>query len=443
MAVYDAAIIGSGFSGLMTVANIVRGAAAGRVLSLALIGDDPAGAFGPAYATPRAEHLLNVPAGNMGAYAENPGHFHDWLHTQGIDAQPSDFMPRLIYGRYLADIWQETLALARRKGLTLERHVATVTDIDEKSGGFTLHCEDGKTITARNVVLATGNTLKKQEGAQPAALIRHPWQFDFSTLAAAPENIALIGSGLTAADTIISLLDAGFSGQITVFSRSGLLPRAHPDPRDNAAVPPYQTADFARLRLSGILHRLRRDMRDKNIPWHDAVDGLRPLTQSLWTGLSAADKQRLTRKYFTLWNVHRHRYAPHIGRRIDAAIAQGRIKIIRSRVSGMQAAPESGIILSFPRLPQARFDLAFECIGVDYRILDMPLYKNMAAKGLVTPLPPYGIGVDGGFATHRGPAGGIYALGTPLFGQFFETTAVPELRRQAAAVAESLLQDFR
>jgi hypothetical protein len=52
---------------------------------------------------------------------------------------------------------------------------------------------------------------------------------------------------------------------------------------------------------------------------------------------------------------------------------------------------------------------------------------------------PYGIAADDNYRVYDGPAGVIHALGTPLFGQLFETTAVPELRHQSARVAADVI----
>lgn len=442
MTAADIAIVGGGFSGTLVAANIIR--TAQKPLSLALVSDEPENVFGPAYSTPRAEHLLNVQAANMGAFADDPAHFLNWLTQNGHDAHAGDFMPRMVYGRYLADIWAQTKQLAARKGITLSRITARVQDVDEAPNGYALSLSNADALSARTLVLATGNTLKHNDGDKDAAsvVVRRPWHFDFSHLSPAHKNIAVIGSGLTAADTLISLLDAGWpmtdDARITVYSKSGLLPRAHLKNYDSKNLFPYRLEDFLDARPSCILRRLRQDIREKGVSWHYAIDGLRPLTQALWAQLSPQDKNRLRKKYFTLWNVHRHRYAPDIGRRIDAAIAQGRICFVRARVAGVSPASSGGVTLSFAQLPPAQADIAFECMGVEYRILDMPLYKNMATKGLVTVLPPAGIAVDENFVTHGAGRQAIYALGTPLIGQLFETTAVPELRVQAQAVARRI-----
>ena len=99
------AIIGFGFSGLMVVANLVREATA--PLAIYII-DDASEGFGVAYGTSNTDHLLNVRASNMSAYADAPVHLVEWLAgDEGIVAAKGlglhgsygaeDFVPRALY----------------------------------------------------------------------------------------------------------------------------------------------------------------------------------------------------------------------------------------------------------------------------------------------------------------------------------------------------------
>ena len=120
------AILGFGFSGLMVVANLVRSAT--RPLEIYIISPDASG-LGIAYSTTHLGHLLNVPAGRMGAFADDVGGFHAWLQTQTTHQHftPADFVPRAIYGQYLQSIWRDTQEMAVQKKLMLKMVPATAT----------------------------------------------------------------------------------------------------------------------------------------------------------------------------------------------------------------------------------------------------------------------------------------------------------------------------
>ncbi|MCC7037614.1 MAG: FAD/NAD(P)-binding protein [Alphaproteobacteria bacterium] len=436
---YDIAIVGGGFSGVATIANIVRDAA--KPIAIAVVSRDARGVFGPAYATPRDEHLLNVPAANMGLFADNPRHFYEWTQAQGITAAPGDYLPRRLYAQYLQSVLDAAQAAARDKGIRIGWFQGEAEDIEDHAEYLSVR-SGGDGIDARVVVLAIGNALHKGD-AGPA--IDQPWKFDFKTLSPAQKKIALIGSGLTAADIIISILDTGWQGDITCYSGHAALPRAHLagyDADKRVALPPDQ---YISQRLSGIMQALRREIKSGAREWHYIIDSLRPLTQDIWRSLSATDRERLVKKYFTLWNIHRHRYAPHIAARIDAAQAGGQLKMVKARVASAAQTPD-GVALELATKDgvetAAGFDLVFRCTGVDYKTAHNPLLKNIIAKGLAKPPGnDYGIRASDNMLVYRDRPCAMYALGAPLFGALFETTAVPELRLQAKLISDSFLED--
>ncbi len=76
-----------------------------------------------------------------------------------------------------------------------------------------------------------------------------------------------------------------------------------------------------------------------------------------------------------------------------------------------------------------------------------PLLRGLLDSGLARPDPlRLGIEVDAGGALLNAsgtPSEIIFALGPPLRGQLYETTAIPEIRDQAAALAGRLLAACR
>ncbi|WP_217282225.1 FAD/NAD(P)-binding protein [Klebsiella variicola] len=73
----DLAIIGGGAAGVLVAIQVLRQAKA--PLALAILEPASQLAQGIAYATPWPEHLLNVPAAKMSAFADQPGDFLDYL----------------------------------------------------------------------------------------------------------------------------------------------------------------------------------------------------------------------------------------------------------------------------------------------------------------------------------------------------------------------------
>ena len=110
------AIVGGGFSGIMTAVNLAR--LGKQPLRVTLVDGRPRTGRGVAYGTRRPEHLLNVAARNMSAFRDEPEHFLQWLRTRSeYEAVPEAelrerFIPRLVYGDYLRSLVQHHLQSA-------------------------------------------------------------------------------------------------------------------------------------------------------------------------------------------------------------------------------------------------------------------------------------------------------------------------------------------
>ena len=110
------AIVGGGFSGVMTAVNLAR--LSTRPLQVTVINYRRPAGRGVAYGTRRPEHLLNVAARNMSAFRDEPDHFLRWLRTRSeFDTMPEielreRFMPRMVYGDYLRSIMHHHLQSA-------------------------------------------------------------------------------------------------------------------------------------------------------------------------------------------------------------------------------------------------------------------------------------------------------------------------------------------
>lgn len=439
MPAYDVAIIGYGFCGGMVLAQLVRRAAA--PLSIVIIDDSPHAKRGTAYATAHTEHVLNVRASNMGAFDDDTGGFFAWLASpQGKaaakardvahDFAASDFAPRALYGDYLSIIQHQAHEEAVQKHIRIvhSKHPVTALAYDDQGNVITL--DDGSVLHAKKLVLATGNVFSTPADA---GIDRMPWFASFRDIRS--QRVALVGSGLTAMDSVLSLLAQQYDGNICCISRSGHMPHAHVAP---GALPALDVSALMHGRLSQRLKLLRSMVQheaQKGIRWHYVIDALRPHTTALWQSLGIADQQRFMRRLFTLWNVHRHRIDPALHARINTApnVTHMRAAFTGADATGITVA-HGDDALHITAAP------VFDCRGPSYRSL--PAFIAGAARsGIVTPHLISGLQtMDGKYrvsALHHAP---IYAMGTLLLGERFETNAVPELRVQAREIAETLLR---
>jgi hypothetical protein len=114
----DLAIIGGGAAGVLVAIQVLRQAKA--PLALAIFEPASQLAQGIAYATPWPEHLLNVPAAKMSAFADQPGDFLDYL--MAANAYPGE--AREVLGeRYVCrHYFAATCSSACRRPLRPARH---------------------------------------------------------------------------------------------------------------------------------------------------------------------------------------------------------------------------------------------------------------------------------------------------------------------------------
>jgi uncharacterized NAD(P)/FAD-binding protein YdhS len=323
----DVVIVGGGFSGTTLAAELAR-----RGISAVLVEGGPRAGLGTAFSTPEQAHLLNVPAGRMGAWAERPGDFADAVENEGYG--PGDFVPRRRYGEYLRDILNE----AQASGLvTVVGHdAASAERLDD---GWRVSLADGSRIEGRGLVLAQGN----QPPARPAfargiaeqLFVNDPWSDEgraaVTRVAASGEDVLIIGTGLTMVDVVLSLDEARHRGRILALSRRGQAPRAHAE----FEPAPVELGDLPKGSLLELWRWLRR--RAAAVGWRAAVDGLRPHSHALWQALDEGDQRRFLRHARPWWDVHRHRIAPEVAGRIRRLIEMGRLEIIAGRVTDMWA----------------------------------------------------------------------------------------------------------
>ncbi|MFM9890961.1 MAG: FAD/NAD(P)-binding protein [Rickettsiales bacterium] len=440
------AVIGFGFSGLMVVANLVREAKGALLIYII----DPAlDARGVAYSTTCPQHLLNVSASRMGAYAHDIGGFYDWLQTpegmassQRVCGRSSfasrDFAPRMLYGAYLDSIWRTTQELAATKSIQLKLLPTRASTIAPTP--LAVLTERGDAVAVDTVVLAVGHEFKPIFPQLAAELvIQHPWAP--GALAGAAKwasPVMLLGSGLTAIDMLLMLREKGYSGEVVAVSRTGTLPQPH-----RHDVTPY-ALDVEALLQQKTLSKMLRSMRAAFLShgeWRGVLDSLRPHTRALWQSLSVRDQQRFQRRLGTRWSTHRHRMAPEIAMRVETERVAGTFRVVAAkRVGAQMQAGRAEAKLCEEMLHPSRI---IHCVGPELNVTRSArnVLKQALADGLIEPhsngvgitTDPHGRVVGAAYPN-------LYAVGSLMTGQWLESTAVPELRAQAAGVAQTILK---
>ncbi|MFM8818871.1 MAG: FAD/NAD(P)-binding protein, partial [Phycisphaerales bacterium] len=230
------AVVGGGFSGLMALVHLARAMPTAR---LALFERRPLRAPGVAYGGCDRSHLLNVPAGRMGACPEDPGAFHRWLEARRPGAfHADDFVPRALFGEYLLETVAAALAEAGDR-IALVRDA--VVHVDRLPSRIELLLASGRSTVADAVIVAPGMPPARapwnrvDHGAPRGTLIADPWETGAFEAIDPGAEVLVLGSGLTAIDVAQGLRRAGHVGVIRMVSRNGRLPLAHAVPGEPAA----------------------------------------------------------------------------------------------------------------------------------------------------------------------------------------------------------------
>jgi uncharacterized NAD(P)/FAD-binding protein YdhS len=392
--------------------------------------------LGTAYSTDEPAHVLNVRAEGMSAWPEEPGHFASEF------GDPRGFAERRFFGRYLRDILDEAVASGRVE-LVSSRAVHAAPGAD----GWHLDLEDGGTVTARAVVLAIGNQPPEPLGIASQAgprFINNPWNEEakaaVSEAVASGGDVLLVGTGLTMIDAVLSLSAAGHQGRIVALSRRGQIPKSHAD----FTAAPVEESEVPHGDVLVLWRWLRR--RSGEFGWRAAVDSLRPHSHALWQSLSDAQQRRFLRHARPWWDVHRHRIAPEVARQVHDRVAEGRLEIVAGRLGAIQEV-DGGLEVEIRRrggsAETRRFAFAINCtgpLGAIDRTAD-PLLRGLLDDEYVRS-DPLGIGLDVDQRSRAIGAERLWALGPLSKGRYWEIVAVPDIREQAAAVAEDIAKEL-
>jgi uncharacterized NAD(P)/FAD-binding protein YdhS len=450
------AIIGGGFSGLMTAVNLAR--LSRRALHLSIINQHRPTGRGVAFGSRRIEHLLNVAARNMSAFPDMSDHFLQWLRTRcEYDTVPDielreRFIPRMVYGDYLRSLMHQQLQSPTEPKLLHTTFIESeAVDVAREDSAATVHLADGNRVEADRVVLATGNEPPagfpgSAELAEHPAWIGNPWQAWETRLPASGGTVVLLGTGLTTVDAIVTLRSLGWQGLVHAVSRNGWLPHAHFRGIEYPDFPPAGV-DLATLGLTDLLslieHHCAR-VRDLGANPAIIVDKMRPHTQRIWQNFTLGERKEFARHHAARWNVLRHRIPPEVYAQITTAQLTGQLRVHAASIERVEAEGNKvRVYLSSGNLLTG--DLVINATGPQTRFsaTHSVLLANLLRSGLVAPdAMKMGVRVDPDH-TVIGRDGKrskiLLAIGPLLRGTLWETIAVPELRAQARRVAETVL----
>ena len=446
--------MGGGFAGTALVLQLRRQPALARA-EIHLIEPREVPGPGLAYTARRPEYLLNVRPGALSLYPDAPNHFAEWLAGQPESAAGvPDFAPRSAYGRYLHEEVLTVLAPANANNGVQWHATSAVAAPLLPDGRRAVQLANGTGIISDYVVLALGNFPPPPPVGPDVRYLQHPgyhadpWVTGNLRRIGADEEVLLIGSGLTAVDVLLAMRQDGHRAPITVVARHGRWPNAH-----GPVVDPYPSfyPELAHeTTVTGVLAVFKRHLRAaaaKGIDWRPVLDSLRPDLGRIWAAWPLAEQRRFLQRLAGLWAVTRHRSPPQNAEAVAALTAAGLVQLHVGTVREILPEGNQLRVRVRPHGTVGSWHTAHHvvcCAGplLDYSRIADPLVVSLREAGHLTPDPlRLGVltdaqgallGADGAVA----PA--LFTLGPSRRPAYFESTAIPELRQQAADLAAEL-----
>ncbi|QND55074.1 SidA/IucD/PvdA family monooxygenase (plasmid) [Phyllobacterium sp. 628] len=445
-------IIGGGFSGTAIAYHLARQTSHNNLDIIVIEPREKLGG-GLAYSSVDPAHRINVPAAKMTMISAEPDHFSRWLAHDIASAEDSlartvkgdEFPQRSVFGRYVHDHVEPFLKTGQIQHIRAKALGLTPAD-----GRYAIVLGDGNIISADIIALATTHPLP----SVPVALqylmgeerfVLDPYAENALATIEPHHSVLVVGTGLTAADIIASLDRRGHRGLITALSRHGYRSRGH------AAVPSDAYGTFGNdVTARSLLHNIRQTLKqatNNGLSWHPVLDALRDQAPSIWSALSARERQRLIRHLRSLWDVHRFRIAPQIEAVLDQRSREGTLAIIAASLQS--AALNEGFKVSYrhrcsSNIETGHFDAIVITTGPAHTAIakNNPLIGSLFEQGLLS-ADPVGLGLH---TARTGQAVGIKGaitetlyIGGPLArGTFGELMGVPEVTGYAEFIAQAI-----
>jgi hypothetical protein len=161
----------------------------------------------------------------------------------------------------------------------------------------------------------------------------------------------------------------------------------------------------------------------------------------VWKRLSAGDKQEFLRNDARTWDAHRHRMAPITAERLAVVRESGRLcQHTGEVVSAEDTGDAVRVLLSAGTVMTV--GAVVNCTGPVGDATADPLLRELLACGLAR-AGEIGLGLatadDGRILGSTGRRAPLWTLGALRRGSLWESTAMPEIRSQAADVAKAVV----
>lgn len=453
---------------------------------------------GLAFGTDQPGHLLNTQTDLMGIHADEPEHFAEWLKRHGGKSREDvkgsgdtghTYTTRKLYGDYVSEQAKFYVEKAKENGFQVEIINAEATDIQRTSASYEVICDNGNRIPSDFVILAVGtpkpNNYKELEDY--AQYIDFPWPSRrIIDKVDVDDHVGILGSSLSAIDAIMTLVDNGHKGKISLFSPDGMLPRVQPEENASykrrfltrSAIHKVKRESLRKLSVKKLFKLFQQEVEDyyhKPIDWkginrtgkpaekylkwdiscaEKGGDGIMKIIYSLryeagdiWRTLTVEEKQLFKRWLGSHWMINRHAMPLINAYRLRSLFKESKLRVY----SGLKEVDfnenEKSFFLSLEDSQNLAVDKLINSTGSSSHVeaMECTLLNNLLKKEYLSTYPVGGALINElTMQTISSQGGdGIYALGHLVNGMKLDVNAVWFNVRTAATLSQDIITKIR
>jgi uncharacterized NAD(P)/FAD-binding protein YdhS len=432
-------IIGDGFAAAAMVIHLLRAGSSPGAITV--VGPKSLGK-GNAYDCGNPFFRLNIREDLPIVFSDDPLHFARWAADTLDDPEAKTdagyFYRRQDFGRYVVDLFADT------PGARDVAHCsARVTQIARDGEGWSLQLDNGQTLLAQHVVLATGNApprwpcpvvMAPDVGTPQIAshLIENPWPGSYLESIGNDEHVMLLGGGLTALDAINALAGQGHRGKVDVISPRPYFPPAQaPWARQQS---PDWPSDITPARLIRFMRRYLPDAPTNTTQWQNAWEELRPQLNRIWQQFSAADRKKIMKRVGWIWSLYRFRASPQTIVAVEQMRAKDQIAFVVGRARKI-VCDSAAIRVEMSTGGHVTGDRLVNCTGV----ASDSLLDRLIADALAVPdALGQSIAVDAGFRVinpNAQASPNLWMIGPGTGGSLGDVVAASAISKQAEELA--------
>lgn len=234
------AVIGSGLSSLSFVNSLIKHLPLQReALEIIIFDERKSFGKGMAYGEDAETNILNTKASYLTYDSTKRGDFYDWLNENKHLLQKeyrldlskinqNSFLPRSLFGKYICSKW-DGIFTSFFKNLKIYPFYSKVKNIKLNKNNhykYSLKTETDSEFHVNNIILATGPSNRKFDIFENNPnFITAPYKTKKLPSRIQPhENVLVMGSRLSAIDSIIALKESGHHAKIFMHCIAGTFP---------------------------------------------------------------------------------------------------------------------------------------------------------------------------------------------------------------------------